>query len=224
MRHVGNDIVDLLHPHNQGKSGNARLRKRILLPAEEDLLYPGQSETMLWALWTGKEAAYKAIQKDQGDITSAPRRYKVQYDLTAARGKADSSPPGEQRLSGTVATPRGNVNLETFITPCHVHSIATTFAPSAAIRIVWQVERLPGDGLPPADESASVRLAAQRQLARYLPESSPQDIEIRRDQGPAGLAPPAVYLRGQLTAIDISLSHDGAFVAYVFAIFSQPAA
>ena len=219
MRHVGNDIVDILHPHSQGKSGQARFRKRILLPEEENFLCPGQSDTMLWALWTGKEAAYKAIQKDQLDITSAPRRYKVQYDRPPAQGPTDSLPPGERRLLGTVATPRGDIKLETLITSRYVHSIATSFAPSAATRLVWRVECLPGGELSPADESPYVRLAVQRHLAQYLPGSSPPDIEVRRDQGPAGLGPPTVYLRGQLTAIDISLSHDGAFAAYAFALF-----
>ena len=221
MRRVGNDIVDLLHPHNQGKSRNTRFRKRILLPEEEILLLSDdQSDAMLWAIWTGKEAAYKAIQKDRLDIPSVPRLYQVQYDGTEARGPADSLLPGERRLLGTVATPGGNINLETRITASYVHSIAASLPFSAGTAILWQVERLPGSDLSPAFESAYVRTAAQRHLAQYLPGSSAQEIEIRRDQGPAGLGPPSVYLRGQLTDIDISLSHDGAFAAYAFAIFS----
>lgn len=192
-----------------------------MLPEEESLLLTDrQPEAMLWALWTGKEAAYKAIQKDQGDITSIPRRYKVQFDRTEAREQAVSLLPGERRLLGTVDTPRGIINLETLITDRYVHSIATSGSPVAGTRIVWQVERMPCEEPSPAYESSYVRAAAKRHLAQYLPGSSPQHIEIRRDHGPRGLCPPVVYLREHIAAIDISLSHEGAFAAYAFAIFS----
>jgi hypothetical protein len=128
--------------------------------------------------------------------------------------------PGERRLLGTVATPRGNINLETLITSSYVHSIATSFSPVAGTRIVWRVDRMPCDDPTPSYESLYVRAAAIRHLAQYLPGSSPDDIDIRLAQGPRGLGPPSVYLREQVTAIDISLSHEGAFAAYAFAIFS----
>lgn len=227
MRRVGNDIVDLLHPHAQGKSKNTRFRKRVFLPEEESLLLADrQPEAMLWALWTGKEAAYKAIQKDQWDIASTPRLYKVAFERIEDRAEAlaplEESLPGERRLLGTVATPRGNINLATLITASYAHSIATSFAPACGTTIIWQVERMPWDNPSPARESFYVRAVAQRHLAQYLPGYSPQDIEIRRNEGPRGLGPPSVYLREQPAAIDISLSHDGAFAAYAFAIFSSP--
>jgi phosphopantetheinyl transferase (holo-ACP synthase) len=225
LRRVGNDIMDLLHPHAQGKSKNTRFRERIFLPEEESLLLADcQPDSMLWALWTGKEAAYKAIQKDQWDIAARPLLYKVKFDLTDDRREETESTvallPGERRLLGTVATPRGNINLETLITSRYVHSITTSLAPIAGTRIVWQVERMPCDNPSPAYESFYVRTAAQKHLAQYLPGSSLQDIEIRRAQGPRGLGPPIVYIRGQVASIDISLSHEGAYVAYAFAIFS----
>ena len=224
MRRVGNDIVDLLHPHVRGKSRDTRFRKRILLPEEESLLWAdSEPEAMLWALWTGKEAAYKAIQKDQLDITSVPLLYKVAFDRTEAQTEeiepAVALHPGERRLLGTVIAPLGNINLDTLITASYVHSIAASFAPASGTKIVRQVKRMPCDDPSPAYESLYVRAAAIRHLAQYLPGSSPQDIEIRRDHGPRGLGPPSVYLREQAVAIDISLSHEGAFAAYAFAIF-----
>lgn len=218
MRRVGNDIMDLLHPHAQGKSKNTRFLKRIFLPEEESLLLAdSQPDAMLWALWTGKEAAYKAIQKDQLDITSIPRLYKVQFDVTETGEQAASLLPGERRFLGTVNTPRGSIHLETLITSRYVHSIATAGSPVAGTGIVWQVERMPCAEPSPAYESSYVRAAATRHLAQCLSGISPQDIEIRRAHGTHGLGPPSVYVRQQLTTIDISLSHEGAFAAYAFA-------
>jgi phosphopantetheinyl transferase (holo-ACP synthase) len=217
--------MDLLNPHVRGKSQNTRFRKRIFLPEEERLLVADrQPDAMLWALWTGKEAAYKAIQKDQLEIAAIPQLYNVQFDRTAIHTETTEPAiallPGQRRLRGTVATPRGDIYLETLITSNYVHSIATSFSPASDTKIVWQVERMPCDNPSPAYESFYVRAAAQGHLARYLPGSSPQDIEIRRTQGLRGLGPPVVYVRGQVTAIDISLSHEGAYAAYAFAIFS----
>ncbi|PIP08679.1 MAG: hypothetical protein COX51_03190, partial [Syntrophobacteraceae bacterium CG23_combo_of_CG06-09_8_20_14_all_50_8] len=57
---VGNDIVDLTHPHAKGKSRDLRFLKRVFLPDEErQILASHEPDTMLWTLWTGKEAAYK---------------------------------------------------------------------------------------------------------------------------------------------------------------------
>lgn len=225
MRRVGNDIVDLLHPDALGKSKNIRFLERVFLPEEESLLQADrQPDAMLWALWTGKEAAYKAIQKDQGNIVSQPRLYKVQFDRTEALTAKIELPvtlmSGERRLFGTVTTPVGDVFLETLITPLYVHSIAASFSPASEIPIVSQVKRMPCDNPSPAYESSYVRAAAQEHLAQYLPDCSPQDIEIRRARGPRGLASPVIFVRGQVADIDISLSHEGAYVAYAFALFS----
>ncbi|MDP2268471.1 MAG: 4'-phosphopantetheinyl transferase superfamily protein, partial [Deltaproteobacteria bacterium] len=171
--------MDLLHPHAQGKSRNTRFRKRIFLPEEENLLLADrQPDAMLWALWTGKEAAYKALQKDQLDIASIPLLYQVAFDRIEARaeamGTADALLPGERRLLGTVSTPRGDIGLETLITSSYVHSIASSFTPASGARIVWQVERMPCSDPSPAYESRYVRAAAIRHLAQYLPDCSPQ--------------------------------------------------
>jgi phosphopantetheinyl transferase (holo-ACP synthase) len=213
--------VDLLHPHAQGKSKNPRFRERIFLPEEESLLLADREpDAMLWALWTGKEAAFKAIQKDSPEVASIPRRYHVQFSRAEEREQANSLPSGERRLSGAVTTPRGVLHLETLITATYVHSIASSLPASPGITVVWEVERMPVADASPAYESLYVRAAAQRHLARYLVDMRPQDIEIRRVQGPRGLAPPCVYVRGRLTDIDISLSHEGAYGAYAFALFS----
>jgi hypothetical protein len=83
-----------------------------LHPEEEHLLLAdSEPDAMLWALWAGKEAAYKTIQKDQWNVTSKPLLYKVQFGRTEARIEERESAvallPGERRLLGTVATPRG---------------------------------------------------------------------------------------------------------------------
>lgn len=218
MLHVGNDIVDLIQPHAKKKSRDTRFLKRVFLPDEASyVLADMQPDAMLWAFWTGKEAAYKAIQKDSVAVPSIPRLYKV--SITADTGTKDApSPRSGRQLQGTVETPTGWVRLKTSITTDYVHSVATPLWATPDAKIVSQVERMAvGRTLSPAYESSFVRNAAKRHLADCL-KCRPKDIEIRRQPGHRGLGPPYVYLQNDRAATDISLSHDGDFAAFAFAI------
>ena len=220
MLRVGNDIVDLIQPYAKKKIRDTRFLKRVFLPDEaRSILTDMQPDAMLWAFWTGKEAAYKAIQKDSIAIPAIPRLYKV--SITADMGTGGkSSLRNERLLQGTVETPTGRVKLATSITPDYVHSVATPFSAAPDAKVVSQVERMAfGKTMSPTYESSFVRNAAKRHLADCL-KYRPQDIEIRRKRGHKGLGPPYVYLQNELAATDISLSHDGDFAAYAFAIIS----
>ena len=220
MLRVGNDIVDLMQPLAIRKTRDTRFLKRVFLPDEASyVLTDMQPDAMLWAFWSGKEAAYKAIQKDSTAIPSVPRLYKV--SITADTGTKDrSSSRNERLLQGTVETPAGEVRLKTSITSDYVHSVAIPLWAAPDAKIVSQVERMAlGRTLSPAYESSLVRNAAKRHLSDCL-RCRQKDIEIRRQRGPKGLGPPYVYLQNELAATDISLSHDGDFAAFAFAIFS----
>ena len=223
MLRVGNDIVDLSHPHAKGKSRDIRFLKRVFLPEEEGcILADARPDAMLWAFWTGKEAAYKTLQKDHPDISSAPRRYRVILDGRDARDRERrASCPQEGVFSGIVDTPRGTISLHTLMALDYVHSVALPFPYSAtADRVFLHVEQLRPLEQPSAlYESFYVRDAAIRQLAGYF-SGSIQDIEIRRNRGLRGLGPPHVYFQGQHASIDISLSHDGVYAAYAFTLLS----
>jgi len=177
---------------------------------------------MLWALWTGKEAAYKTLQKDHADISSAPRRYRVTLDGQEAMDRErPAACPQEMVFSGIVDTPRGTISLHTLMALDYVHSVALSFPYSAtADRVFLKVEQFRPSEQPYASyESFYVRNAAIRQLTGYF-GGSIEDIEIRRNKGLRGLGPPHVYFQGLPASIDISLSHDGAFAAYAFTLLS----
>lgn len=63
------------------------------------------------------------------------------------------------------------------------------------------------------DPSAAVRRHARRHLAELLHVSA-ADIEIQRLQDNDGWGPPRPYLNGKPAPFDLSLSHDGIFIAY----------
>ena len=81
MPPVGNDIVDLKEPDNCGKSGDDRFLGRVFTPEERDRIVAAACpDQLLWAFWAAKEAAYKAVSRDDPSICSTPRRYGVALD------------------------------------------------------------------------------------------------------------------------------------------------
>ena len=67
------------------------------------------------------------------------------------------------------------------------------------------------------DASLFLRQSLAQGLAAHL-HLNPSDIKIKREKEQGGLGPPCLYIGGKKSVIDISLSHDGRFVAYVFLI------
>lgn len=62
---IGNDIIDLSIVRDQKKSENSRFLDKIFSPSEKDLLYRAEDrEIQLWLLWSMKETAYKAHQRN----------------------------------------------------------------------------------------------------------------------------------------------------------------
>lgn len=64
---IGNDIVDLKLARNENKSGNTRYLEKVFSAEEIDkILSSKDPETILWRLWSMKETAYKAHQRNFG--------------------------------------------------------------------------------------------------------------------------------------------------------------
>jgi phosphopantetheine--protein transferase-like protein len=219
LLHIGNDIVDLTDPHNMGKSRNLRFVNRVFTPSEQRrIFHSANPDTMIWALWAGKEAAYKIISKCYPSASSAPRLYEVCLDCTDICTKADEFPSEETAISGSVDTSYGKIHIRIFITHNYVHCVGATGPLETTDAVVWHVDRISHvSEASPAYESVFVRNALKKHLSAYVDER-PENIEIRREKGSHGLKPPFVYVHGRRDEIDISLSHDGQFTAYAFTI------
>jgi hypothetical protein len=179
---------------------------------KERLLASASPDTMLWALWAGKETAYKVVGKSHAAVSSAPRAYEVAF--------AENDMMELEKdfiISGVVETPCEPVTIRTFKTRNHIHCIGCDGESETLDSIVWEVRRVEEDlGF----ESFFVREAAKKRLSLHL-NRNPEEIEIRRLKGPCGLEPPVVYVKDVPVLVDISLSHDGKFMAYAFAAGSS---
>jgi hypothetical protein len=184
----------------------------VFTPPERDRIARSENpDRELWTLWSAKEAAYKALSKSSPSLSSIPRLFSVSLSFL----EPIASREGE--LHGTVACPCGRVAIRVFRTDAYVHCVGTDKSDDSLEGMIGQVFRLanaPGAS-PSPDESRLTRDTAVRRLSDHL-ELGADEVEIRRIKKDRGLGPPAVYVRGKQTTIDISLSHDGSFGAFVF--------
>jgi len=191
---VGNDIVDLGDMENRGKNRDKRFLDRVLTTEEQLLLSAAaRPEALLWSLWAAKEAAYKAVSRDDPEVCSIPRRYSVFLN------------------DGRVVTPRGEVALRVIVTGDYVHALAAG-SEACLEGMVQRVDRM-GNLENSGDPSAFVRVQLLGEIARCL-HCPVDDLEIGK--APVGSGAPRVFLRGRPLAAEISLSHDGRFTAFAF--------
>ncbi|MBU0993473.1 MAG: 4'-phosphopantetheinyl transferase superfamily protein [Proteobacteria bacterium] len=211
MKHAGNDIIDLSSPHTQGKSKDRRYVKRILTSEEQDVVYRSvKPDKILWAFWAAKETAYKAVSKLNPFVTSIPVRYNCSIDKTNSRKK----------LSGIVKTPVCDVAVAIYTHNDFVHCIGITGEANPDHEIIYGVHTLDCSAEPDFDrsserESRYVREMAQKRLESHLSWKE-DEISITQNRQANGIFYPEVFLNNLKTPVDLSLSHDGRFVAYAF--------
>ncbi len=202
---VGNDLVDLKDPENIGKSSDDRFLGRVFTAGERERIASARSPgRFLWSLWAAKEAAYKAVSRVDPAVCSIPRRYPVVLD-------ADDATQEIVQLAGKVITPRGELVLEVALSPDWVHALAAVSA-EALHRLCHRVKRLE-EPKGTADPSAFVRRALLGEIARRL-DCPVGDLSVVKNQ--AGPGTPHILLRGVPLAAEVSISHDGRFVAFAF--------
>lgn len=199
MHHVGNDIVDMDAPGAKNK--NARFAAKILAPEEaSDVRQSASPDSMLWAFWAAKETAFKVISKSHPEADFSPLAYHTAFSRS-----------NENPREGMVETPHGRVTVKVFLFHTHVHCIGTDGLHNDLDHVLWGCQAMNS----PVCESIAVRKIAIDHMARSA-SMNIRGMEIRNNISNYGTGPPILYLNGEKAPIDISLSHDGRFVAYAF--------
>jgi phosphopantetheinyl transferase (holo-ACP synthase) len=195
-------VVDLKEPANAGKSVDSRFLKKILTDAEIDFVKNAEnSDAALWSLWACKETAYKVIKKTSSETAFVPRRWQTVFCKTQS-----------EFSEGEVIIPeKGSVFIRLFSNSEYIHCVGADSL-AALDKLIWSVDVLP-------EKENNFSLFSRQCLAQNLAQFfslNLQQIKIRRTRENGELQPPCVYVDGKKTDIDISLSHDGRFVAYAF--------
>lgn len=238
---VGNDIVDLELPRTRGRSTDERFVARVFDPDEQAAIRAAaDADLELWTRWAAKEAGFKVISK----LIGAPppfvhRAFKVGWSEAVP-----SIDAGEREVvrRGRVAYEDFEAIVSVALCPGGVHAVgfgAATERP-ALVRLRPRIDLLDAadrDWTGPLEDlesrftakeldavyshrSAAVRLGARAELARAM-QVEEKRIEIVCDPGPTSQRPPRVMLDGLPAEADVSLSHDGRWIAWVLWIPSQ---
>lgn len=204
--YIGNDIVDFSAPGAVGKHHDERFVARVFTGNERQWIEDDSNpDRMLWTLWSCKETAYKAVGKSHRRTAWAPVRYTVHIEEMISR----------RSIRGVVGTPAGNVLFEAGIEGNFVHCIGTSGTLCDLQSIVTGVNRCSRNREVPPDLSKEARALIVERLASHG-AGGKGSIKILRPGGARGLNPPIVSIGGRIAPIDISLSHDGLYVACAF--------
>ena len=187
---VGNDVVDLGDSDNHTSFARPGYVERVCTPSERRAIEAAEEpERLFCALFAAKEASYKLLVKIGEEPGLAHRRIEVAGDLASSRFD-------DRELGLSVQHGEG-----------WVHALATLGTSSPR----FEVESLP----PHARASAAGRDLLCRMAAAALHVTG-ESLSIERRPSASsydGYEPPRLCDGGVPTGLDVSLSHDGRFVA-----------
>jgi phosphopantetheinyl transferase (holo-ACP synthase) len=238
---VGNDVVDLAQPRTLGRSTDERFLARVLAPAEADAVRQAEDPDLeLWCRWAAKEAGYKVVSK----VIGAPPPF---VHRTFVPAWTDASGTGMDSIvrRGLVRYAGREVSVTVAHIGTKLHAVALGAregrAPrSPSPRVVSCVRSLDEPGAPWAGSrenlerlltpreadavyslaSAAVRVGARGELARLMDVDEAR-LEIVCGPGPKSQRPPRVLLDGGDVEADVSLSHDGRWIAWALWVGSR---
>ena len=188
---IGNDVVDLRVVESRPR--NARFDARVMASLEQDALRASEApERLRWVFWAAKEAAYKAARQLDDDTVFSPSRFVVKLDSTGQG-------TGEVEHEGRRFALLFEADAE------RVHAVARKMElPSGAIASRVRAFEGPRDS---EQQSLEVRQLAIELLSGWLGKE-PAALAIHREG-----RIPTLRVSGLQSAVRISLSHHGRFVA-----------
>jgi phosphopantetheinyl transferase (holo-ACP synthase) len=219
---VGNDVVDLTAPRAVGRSRDERFVARVFTELERAaLLSADDPDGALWLAWAAKEAAYKVVSKIRGtppvfvhrafEVVWAPgsREGVVRYEGDAIPVVAEPDPAGGYLHVLAHAPDDSGRELRRTVERLDPPDSGRAEPLDALLERLTERERDAVHSVP----SAAVRIGARAELAALLGLEVTR-LEIVCRPGASGRRPPYVLVDGSPAKVDVSLSHDGPWIAW----------
>jgi len=234
--HLGNDVVDRSHHGSFGKGTDRRFLARVCAPEEEaTVLSSPDPDLALWVHWAGKEAIFKSTCKVLG---SQPPFHHALFRVSFSRDRLthltrSGAHTAAQELAGTGWYEGLRFRISVERRDRYVHAVSWVARESGTVPDLRAgcIES-PEDTRGPASgfrerfsslewecvthrASALTRVMARRALATEL-GTREEALEIRCGPGLPGRRVPSVWMGGRELPVDITLSHHGRFLSWVF--------
>ena len=210
--YVGNDLVDLTEKENEDRPKNVRFVNRVLTEKERRLLNESADKVTTFALlWSGKEAAYKVLKKIDSSIFFSHSQFVVTIKKCQTGGH-----------EGHVFYKGYQIPVSWETDPKWVHCLAHYGTTSEPSFFDWRLDSI--DSFSPdtmnftPQEKCSIHSLpssfVRMQAKNMLQNEGEHYIELIRPSVGKKFGPPQIWQGGiQLKKWDISLSHDGFYVA-----------
>lgn len=206
---IGNDIVDLGLARQESNWRRPRYLAKIFTPEEQQLIADAhRPTTMVWLLWSCKEAAYKRWASEHQQRSFFPNKIEVQgfqqvqeTDLhhTAADGESSHLPyTSSVQIMGHCYT------VHTSLKGDLIHSWTLPKEKKLLLRKV--------DALPCATLSEATRSLVYKHLEQCF-QWSPADLSIQKNEQ----GRPFVYYQNKQCPLSLSLAHHGRYGGFVLA-------
>ena len=186
--------MDLLDPQADLRSIHQGFDARVMTTEESRLVLSAlDPHRVRWTLWAAKESAFKVVKKVDPSAVFHPKAFEV--ELTTFGG-------------AHVCHSKTDFETVLYHSPKWVHAVTTLESKSvnSDSRLHSRVLSLESR-IEPFDESMEVRTFTRKALGSWLGISWLEVEIVTENRIPRALK------RGQALKIDLSLSHDGNFVA-----------
>jgi hypothetical protein len=202
---LGNDVVDLQDADSRPESFRPRFDTRVFADSERRAIdRDGRPLSRRWAHWGAKEAAYKLARQIDPVFVFQPKRLVADFEPVSLAAGRRLERRGRLELPLLAGVAGCAVELKSFESPECVHVIALAAGGDwGAVDAQAVLLEEMGD-----DPSEAVRRLAKREIARSLAV-----LEARLAIGRRGRIP-TIELDGEETALSLSLSHHGRWIAY----------
>lgn len=196
---VGNDVVDLRDPANQPSAIHPRFDERVFSDAELDRLVALEAldrHRLRWTLWAARESAYKHLAQEEPGVPFRPAEMTVHL-----AGRVPGRSSGRVEGNGLVVEIRAD---------CRTDRVHVVTLGDSGIQPECAVRRIENVGID--DASAAVRRLAVQTVARTL-DRAPEDLRIVAPPATAPDRAPRALHRDDVLPVDLSISHDGDWIA-----------
>ena len=204
MKYIGNDIVSLRSQQNMQSYGNPKYLTKVLNKSELTDA-KGINLPLLIALsWSIKESAYKILMKTGADVNFSPKKFIINWPEAMPVIIPGQPTEIETSLSGYGFT----FFCISEISPEYIHTIASLNKGMLGKTMYNSASLAPGEN--------SSEKAADYLIQNFLQHSAGKSDGLSLMKNERNI--PILFQKGLPLDIDVSLSHDGNYVAYAYFI------
>lgn len=236
MNTLGNDIVNVSIKRYKFENLNIKFIERVFTLNEQLMIKTSLYPTFItWLLWAAKEAAFKACQKNQLDLVFAHRKFEVIFNLKEFHLLFKLNDKQNYKFIGHISyerqrlkclwtiysKPQSLIHCIAILNPYNLHYEYSLNNLNNDINVITdqiQYTIFPINSKDYFTESLDTRKQAKQYL---INNGFDKKIEILRSKvtinGKYYKTPPKLFINNlPLNNIEISISHDHGFGAFVY--------